>query len=353
MSTTDDSNAIGLGERPEHWSAETCVGIDVSKDTLDACLVRRSGKPHHKCFDNTESGWSKMLRWVEHLCEQQDKAVHYCMEATGSYSMPLARFLHELGQFVSIVNPKLILRHGQSNNVQNKTDKSDAHTIADYCREKRPDPWLRPAAEITELQALVRRVHAVQELQVQEKNRLSAPGQPAAVLESLAITVSFLESEIKRLREQIRDLSNKHSNLRDKIALLITIPGIGEATAQELLAELPDIQHFDSAQSVAAFAGLSPRVYESGSSVRKRGRIGKNGNSRLRKALYFPAVSAMQWNPFVKKHYRHLLAQGKPKMVALVAAMRKLLMICYGVLKNAQPFQEEWENAPKAFSSKN
>ena len=126
--------------------------------------------------------------------------------------------------------------------------------------------------------------------------------------------------------------------------LLPGIPGIGELTSWDLLAELPDVSQFDSAQSVAAYAGLAPREHRSGSSVRKHTRLSKQGSTRLRKAMYFPAVTGITWNPLVKAHYERMLKAGKPRMVALAACMRKMLMIVYGVLKHQQPFDPSWQS---------
>ena len=156
------------------------------------------------------------------------------------------------------------------------------------------------------------------------------------------MTVRFLEKEIERLKKQIRQHFKDHDGLKHDAQLLQSIPGIGELTAWDILAELPDVSQFDSAQAVAAYAGLAPREHRSGSSVFKKTRLSKQGNARLRKAMYFPAVNALTWNPIVKAHYERLRAAGKIRMVALAAAMRKMLMLCYGVLKHQKPFQADW-----------
>jgi transposase len=152
--------------------------------------------------------------------------------------------------------------------------------------------------------------------------------------------VRFLEKEIECLKKQLREHFNKHAGLHSDAQLLQSmlqsIPGIGELTAWDILAKLPDVKQFNSAQAVAAYAGLSPREHRSGSSVFKKTRLSKQGNTRLRKAMYFPAVNAVTWNPLVKAHYERLIAAGKIRMVALAAAMRKMLMICYGVLRRSQ-----------------
>jgi len=257
--------------------------------------------------------------------------------------MAVAHFLAEAEQRVSIVNPARIKYAGLAQGVGNKTDRADARLIADYCRKENPAVWRAAAPEVRELVALVRRLHNVQGLVVQEQNRLQAPGLPQLVRTSLRKSIGFLKAEVKRLQKHIQQHIDNYPGLKADKELLLSIPGIGETTAHELLGEMPDVTQFASAQAMAAYAGLCPREHQSGSSVRKRTRLSKQGNSHLRRALYFPAVSAMQWNPPVKAHYQRLREKGKGKMVALGAAMRKLLMIAYGVLKSRQPFDPQWQ----------
>jgi len=285
------------------------IGIDVSKDTIDVCLLRATGKEKHKDFSNDASGHAKLLRWVQHLVGEE--VCHYCLESTGSYSIAVAHFLVEAEQRVSIVNPARIKYAGMAQGVGNKTDKADARLIADYCRKEQPALWRASAPEVRVLVALVRRLHSVQELVVQEQNRLSVPGLPSAVRASLKKSIRFLEAEVKRLQKQIQEHIDQHPGLKADKELLLSIPGIGETTAHELLGEMPDVRQFASAQAMAAYAGLCPREHQSGSTVRKRTRLSKQGNSHLGKALYFPAVSAVQWNPPVRAHYQRMRESGQ------------------------------------------
>ena len=320
-----------------------CIGLDVSKDTLDACLLLDGppAKRHEKQFSNDAAGHAQLLRWAHALAA--DAPCHFCLEATGPYSHSIALFLVEAEQRVSVVNPARIRFFALSQNAGNKTDKADARLIALYCQRQQPPLWRVADASVRALQALTRRLHALSELVVQEKNRLHGPGQDKAILASSRRIIAALEKEMGRLKLHIRAHLKAHENLSRDAKLLQSIPGIGEITAWDMLAELPDVQEFGSAQSAAADAGLSPRQHQSGSSVKKPTHLSKRGNARLRKALYFPAVTALTWNPLVRSHYQRLIAQGKPKMVALAACMRKLLMICYGVLKHQQPFNAAYQ----------
>lgn len=227
-------------EQPLVW-----IGLDVSKDTLDACLLRPNGKSSAKQFANDACGHLKLLRWAQHLAA--DATAHFCLEATGSYSQGVAFFLAENEQLVSVVNPARIRFFGLCQRQGNKTDKADAALIALFCRQEKPELWRASAPEVRLLVALMRRLHAVQELLVQEKNRAQAPGQPALVLESIRSRIAFLEGEVKRLQQQIRDHINTCPNLKRDAKLLQSIPGVGELTSWDILAELPDVGQFDSA----------------------------------------------------------------------------------------------------------
>jgi len=171
-----------------------------------------------------------------------------------------------------------------------------------------------------------------------ERNRLAAGVGAGAVLDSITEHLAYLEAEMRRTRALIRDHIDRHPGLRGQRDLLLSIPGVGEATAAQLLAEFLDIKLYGSAKQAAAFAGLVPRHRESGSSLRSRPRLSKLGTPRLRKALYFPAITAVRHNPLIKELGERLRARGKCEMVIIGAAMRKLVHIAYGVLKSGRSF---------------
>ena len=162
--------------------------------------------------------------------------------------------------------------------------------------------------------------------------------------EHLTDLLTDLQARIEKTRGQIKDHINQNPGLRQQAQLLETIPGIGETTAAFLLAELGDLTQFDNARQVVAFAGLVPPIRESGSSLRGRSRLSKVGSSRLRKSLYFPAITALRFNPLIKALGLRLSAQGKSKMLIIGAAMRKRLHLAYGVLKSRKPFDPNFPN---------
>lgn len=316
------------------------LGIDVSKATLDVALLptQSAAKARHKVFANTAAGHGQLLNWLAaHGAEQ----VHVTLEATGSYADAVALALHEAGHRVSLVNPALVRAFGHSQLKRTKTDKADAQLIARFCAMHQPTLWAPPEPELRILQALVRRLEALHEMKQMEQNRLDAllTGVSCEIVcASLRDHIAYLEQQLQGTRQQIQEHLQAHPILQEQARLLSSIPGIGETTAAVLLAEIGDTKQFQSARQVTAFAGLVPRLRESGSSVRGKPRLSKVGSPRLRKALYFPALAALRWNPLIKALGQRLEAKGKPKMLILGAAMRKLLHIAFGVLKSGKPF---------------
>ncbi len=311
------------------------IGIDVSKATLDACLLRPGAKPLSKQFPNEPAGHAKLVRWAQHFGEHP---LHFCLEATGRHSEALALFLVEIGQTVSVENPARIKHFGIGIGALNKTDKADAKVIALFCQMTQPAPWRMSAPEVRELVALLRRWQSLKDLILQEQNRLTEPQLPPPVQQSLQESIRFLSAQAQQIKDQIDQHLKKHPPLQADKELLESIPGIGEIAALWILAELPDVSQFASAQSAAAYAGLSPQEHRSGTSIRGKTRLSKAGNPHLRRALYMPALCAARFNPRVADLYRRLRERGLCRMAAIGACMRKLLMICYGVLKNRTNF---------------
>jgi transposase len=315
------------------------LGIDISKAKFDVALLLDNGKLHHRVFHNTPAGFQQLSAW---LSKQEAHPIHACMEATGTYGEALAFYLHSSGHTVSVVNPAVIKAFASTEMTRTKTDKTDAGLIARYCQKHQPPAWSPPPPEITELQALARRLDALLEMLQQERNRLSAGINSAIVKEGVEQHIAYLDEQVTHTQSLIRDHIDKSPSLKQQRDLLTSIPGVGEATAAKLLAEIVDISHYSSARQVAAFAGLVPKHKESGSSVRGKPRMCKVGTARLRKALYFPAIVAIHHNPTIRAVSARLRERGKCPMLIIGAAMRKLIHIAYGVLKSGKPFDPDY-----------
>lgn len=310
------------------------LGIDVSKASLDVVLLAdEQSRGIHKIFANTPRGFATLQSW---LAKQGVEHLHACLESTGSYGVALAEFLVAAGYTVSVVNPKRIKHYAKSCLSRNKTDKQDAFVIARFCLKEQPETWVPRIPEVKQLQALVRRLEDLKDLKQQEENRLEATLN-GAVQDSVESMIAYLNEQIAAVEAAINDHIDQHPSLKRDTALLESIPGIGRITAQKLLAEIA-FANFASARELSAFVGLTPRHNQSGTSLKGRGRLSKVGSSDLRKALYFPAVNARRFNPVVQAFCKNLLDKGKPMMVVVCAAMRKLLHLAFGVIKSGRPF---------------
>ena len=311
----------------------TPVGIDIAKRTYQVSAQVGAKRRHHS-FTNDASGHAALLAWLTRLGLPH---VHAALEATGTYGEAVATVLTEAGHVVSVLNPAAVTAFAASQLRRTKTDRVDADVLLDFVVAHQPPAWTPWPPEVRALQALVRRIDAVQDMLTQERNRRAAGELMPAVVTSLTRHIAMLEAELADLEAQVRTHLDQHPPLRAQRDLLITIPGIGVATAARLLAECRAITAFRSARAYAAFSGLVPRDRQSGT-FQGRPRLAKMGSARLRRAMYFPALTACRHHPGLRAFRTKLLAAGKPKMVIVAAVMRKLLHTAYGVLKSQQPF---------------
>lgn len=323
-------------------AGEGIVGVDISKESFDVVL-RGTGGEQHRVFSNDQKGFKALVGWAE---KQPERVVHICMEATGSYWEGLAEALYQRGYRVSVVNPYQIKRYGDHLLNRNKTDKADASLIAEFCEKDRERlrAWKPFSPEIKALRSMGRRLDELQGMKQQEQNRLKSGVTDLVVIESLQENLKQLDAQIKALWKKIKEHVNQHPDLREKQRLLTSIPGIGKLTAIKLIAEIGEIKDFTSASQLAAYAGLAPKQFQSGSSVHKQTRISKQGRTELRRCLYMPAVVASEHNPIVMDLKRRMLASGHVMMEVIVAAMKKLLHLVYGVLKSGKPFDPDYGN---------
>lgn len=314
------------------------LGIDIAKKSFDVVLLQ-AGKSEYRSFVNRAAGFAQLAGWLQ---ERGIEQVHACLEATGRYGEALAHYLYERQHGVSVVNPAQIRDYARSKLTRNKTDKLDASIIAQFCLKEEPALWMPLAPEIQELQALVRHLETLQDMRTQENNRLKSANPSTVVQTMLEEHLHFLDQQIQDVQKRIEEHIHRHPGLKQQQELLLSIPGIGKKTAAKLLGE--NIQNFSDGRHLAAYAGLNPSQSRSGSSVRKRTKLSRMGRTRLRKALYFPAISAMRFNPLIQTFCDRLLERHKQSMIVIAAAMRKLLCVALAVLKSGQPFDPHYRH---------
>jgi transposase len=321
---------------PKNHMKTNCshLGIDVSKLKLDVTLLL-STTIHSASYPNTTAGFKALVKWLNRF----NQPVHVCMEATGTYSLPVAHFLHARGFTVSIVNPMAIHFFARTQMSRNKTDAHDATLIALYSRQHQPRCWQPPSAARQQLQAVVRAREQLLESRVLAQQHLHSA--PRAVAKLFKTQIRQLERHIARLEEQIRQTVKDNVSLAKAVELLTSIPGVGTLTAVTVLAIMPEIDQLESARQLAAFAGVTPSQRQSGTFT-GRTHLSKFGHRRLRKALYFPALAALRSNGRVQAMAIRLAQKGKSKMVIVGAAMRLLTHLIFGVLKNQIPFDPDY-----------
>jgi transposase len=319
------------------------IGIDVSKEKLDCAWPREEKKLKTKVFSNTLTGWKELIEWSLKNTGLEIEQLHFVMEATGIYHEQLATSLYDAGAKVSVVNPAQVRLYAQGLGVRTKNDKKDSVVLARYGLKENPKLWQPEVLEIRILKAFIARLDGIEKDLQREKNRQEKAlisKAPEEVLISLTQMIELLETEQQRLDRLIEEHINKHEKLKYNKALLESIPGVGKVIATRMLMVIGSRQ-FESASQCSAYLGLVPVQHESGSSIKGRSRLSKSGNPGIRAKLYMAAVVATRYNPDIKAQYKRLTTKGKSKMSALGAAMRKLVQICFGVLKHQQPYQPQ------------
>lgn len=321
------------------------VGIDVSKKKLDCLWLRdlQTGKRKTRVFNNTSVDHRQLVKWITRSAHCEPDQVQCVMEATGIYHEALAQNLYDAGVKVVVENPARIKAHAKSLGARNKTDSKDSFVIAHYGVSMQPDAWQPEAKEVRELKALIARLQAVEKDLQREHNRLekaTISQSSVVVCQSIRTMIKVLEQQRKALHEEIDRHIDNHPRLKNDRGLLESIPGIGSVVSAVMLSVIHS-RPFKAATECSAFLGLNPVIEESGTSLNKRSRLSKQGSAQIRAKLYMAAIVAIRHNPDIKQQYERLLRRGKAKMAALGAAMRKLVQICFGVIKHQRKYQPQ------------
>lgn len=318
------------------------VGIDVSKLTLDV-RVDSQGQPRRPAqrLTNGPQGFAQLQSWFD---AQGLPRVHACLEATGTYSDAIARFLFEQGHQVSVVNPARVAAFRTSEGIRTKTDRHDALVLARFCAQKRPLLWSPTPPEVEQLQVLLGRHEEGLVTSQQERNRLENHRLDPLTHQEIQEHIDWLQRQSERILQRTDALLLDSPKLSQACAHLDSIPGIARLTAMRLYSVFFDQQRFDRAAKLVAHAGLCSAREESGTSVHRKASISKAGNALVRKWLYMSALSVKRYDPDFRQWAAELQARGKSGMCIVVAIMRKLLHLVHGVLKAGEDY-----DARKAF----
>ncbi len=291
------------------------IGIDVSKAVFDVAV---DGESTCVRYAYTKAGMTRFVRSLKRI-----EVEGVVMEATGGYERELCKRLQKAGWPVAVVNPRRIRDYARAVGVMAKTDRLDAGIIARYAAAMRPAPNETLGETALLLKALSSRRRQLVAMRTMEKNRTEHVGD-RTIGQSLHRILEVIEREIERLDRAIAAAIASDRERSDRAARLQTMPGVGACTANLLVTDLPELGIYNRRQ-IAALIGVAPMNRDSGTFRGKR--MTGGGRHRLRTALYMPTLVAIQHNPVIRGHYQRLVGRGKPKMTAVVACMRKLVLI--------------------------
>lgn len=313
------------------------IGIDIAKAKFDLAFFDENDKGIHKVFDNTKKGFSEMNKFFK---EKGINKAHITLEATNVYWQDVSEYLYKKNDFiVSVVNPLQTASYAKCRMQRGKTDKMDALLLARYGKNEQPEPWKPLNEASSQLLKLVRQCEHLKDCKQVEQTRLRTADK--LVNSSIKTMINTLNKQIISMQKKIKNHIKANDELYTGFKLLKTIPGIGDNTAAWLLAVLDNGERFGRGKQAACYAGLTPRPWQSGSSVKGRSCISKVGPSELRKILYMPAVVVSygrhkNYQSFVNR----LESKGKKKMEVIVAVMRKLITIAQAVLRTRAPYDK-------------
>lgn len=266
-----------------------------------------------------------------------------CLEQTGHYGDAIATALYKLNIYsLHLVNPHRIKAFGMQKLRRNKSDTAGAKLIARFIKSEHSElrSWEPRSKDQQRITSLSRYADSLTQDTARLKTKLDAESEKLAI-NSLNRRIKFQEKEIKAIRKTITLTIKANSELLAKSKLLNTIPGIGEVASQMVIAELPDLSEFKDARQLAAWTGLTPSHYQSGTSGRTRTPITKIGSAHLRRGLSMPAMTARVFNPLLKTFADRLIANGKKPKAVIIAIMRKLLHQIYGILTSGEPYNPQ------------
>ncbi|MEG5147051.1 IS110 family transposase [Microcoleus sp. AT8-B6] len=314
---------------------KTFAGFDVSKMFFDVSILI-NGKQNAKHFSYDDKGLANLISWLP-----QD--VHVVMEATGPYYLKLACHLHQHGYAVSVVNPLVIKRFSQMRLLRAKTDRADAKMIANYGLAENPPLWQPPAGYIIKLQqqeALVQQLQKQRTALLCQKEAFTASGMDKEMKLLLHKLIANLDKQIELINKRMEAIMEEHYH--QLLNNVISVPGVGKKTAIALIVLSGGFVKFSNYKQLSAYIGLSPRIYESGTSVKGKARICKMGMSRIRAMLYVCAWSAKRCNQPCKELYERLVAKGKSKRLALIAVANKLIKQVFAIATNNTIYQPDY-----------
>ena len=327
-----------------------CVGVDVSKDTLQLCLsvIDQTGRVSVKAstkVDNKPAGFTQLLGWVSRQ-QKLDLPINYVMESTGVYHEALAWHLYQLDALVSILLPNKAKHYLQSLGYKSKNDKIDAQGLSRMGLEQQLARWHPLSKNIYALRLLTRQHQRLQELKTQSTNQQHALAHSAFdsafIDKQLSGVIVFYDQQLAELEKAINALIEADSDLKPRVERLVAIKGLGLLSVAVLIAETNGFEGFVNQRQLVSYAGYDVVENQSGTH-RGRTRISKKGNSRLRRILHMPAFTAVRFGePTCAALFERVYSTSKIKMKAYVAVQKRLLLMVYALWRKGCEYEADY-----------
>lgn len=324
------------------------VGVDVGKKSLHMAYWEQDKAVFQGEFSNNPKGFQAIEQEIKRKCEETNaNSVRIVMEPTGGYEQHLAHFAHDRQWEVCLPNPYHVKMWAGAMGIRAKTDRHDARALAQYAFRQEPHSWKPSPPEVEQLEHLLSRLTDLQDMLRREKNRWdSAQNRVNPQKEAMKFhrqTMAFLEKQILQIQKSIKGHLNAHPHLKQQRKLLLTVSGVGDKNVLHFLVMMHRWETLTDGKGdikgIVAYAGLDPKPHESGTSVRKKAGISRQGSRPLRSRLFMSALGGIKGkNSPLTDFYKRLVGRGKPKKVALVAAARKILVWCWAVYRTNTPF---------------
>lgn len=312
-------------------------GIDVSSETLDCCYETSMGTRKHIQLPNNKKGYAHLVK----ICESN---THFVMEATGVYHLSLMFFIHEQGKVYSVVNALQIKRYIQMHLERNKSDRKDAQRICDYGIDRQPEATEMPDKEYFECRSINQSIHDITKSMTRMMNQVHALKRSGVaskeVLKSMDTIMKKMDQEKAKLSALLE--AKLLAWQPELVTCVQSVKGIGKRASSELIIYTQSFKGMTSYKQLISYCGLSPKEYSSGSSIRGKSRICKQGGKQIRHILYMCALNAMVTNRACRELFDRLVASGKNKKLAIIAVCNKLLKQVYGCVKNKTNYQDDY-----------
>lgn len=331
--------------------AVQCVGIDISMDKFTACLFTYNTASDLGWwtdvieFRNNKTGFNQLVRWSRKNANK-DYPIRYLMEPTSTFHEPLAYHLNAIGCTVFLIFPAKAKEFAKYEGIRSKTDEIDARTLSTIgCTNRKLKPWTPPKPIFRKLKQMCRFNNRMERMRTELTNQQSAlksgANAEASLMNRYEALLNELDKQVENNKKLIKKTVESDSDLKERVARITTIKGVGYLTAVAIIAETDGFSLIGNRRQLASFAGLDVIAYKSGT-IDTNHRISKKGSSYIRAALYLPSITASMHNPQMKVLYNRIASKNtRTKMIAITAVMRKLLLLIFTLWKSGEEYDSK------------